>query len=158
MQLTFTAPLGYLQGDWQTVQTIVADPSSYAGFVFPFAFPLSTGTTTAANPVVSLTVGGSAPVAPVFRIQGPATAPQFSDELGQRFTMPGLVLDSSNYVDIDMGSATVRINGDPAQSAYNYVDFSVSTFWTWRPGTHTVRYTATSGSLIVQWRDRRFTI
>lgn len=158
LQLQFTAPLGFLEGDLQEAQTVLADPSVVTGIVFPITFPLSTGNTSAANPIITITVGGSAPIAPVFRIFGPATAPEITDNLGQRFKMTGLVLAASNYVDIDMSAATVRINGDPAQSAYETVDFSVSTFWTWKPGVHTVRYVASSGSLLAQWRDRRYSI
>lgn len=158
LTLQFTAPLGYLVGDLQELSSITADASTANGFTFPIEFPLSTGNTSATNPIVSPLIGGSAPVTPVFRIYGPAVGPEVADDLGQRFKLTGLTLAESNYVDIDMSAATVRINGDPAQSAMETVDFSVSTFWTWSPGQRTVRYVATSGSMVVQWRDRRLTI
>lgn len=158
LQLQFTAPLGYLVGDLQQVESVLADSSNTSGFTFPIVFPLATGTTSAANPILSCQVGGSVPVAPVIRIVGPVTAPELTDDTGQRFKLSNLVLAAGNYVDIDMSAATVRINGDPAQTAYDQVDFSVSTFWTWRPGLRTVRYTAPSGYVVVQWRDRRFSI
>lgn len=158
LTLQFTNPTGYLSGDLQEVTSVMADPTNASGFIFPIAFPLATGTTSASNPLVYAVVAGSAPVTPAIRIYGPVTAPQVTDEAGQTFKLTGLTLAAGNYVDIDMGGATARINGDAAQSALDTVDFSVSTFWTWSPGAHTVRYAATSGSIVVQWRDRRLTI
>jgi len=158
LTLQFTAPLGYLEGNWQGYQSLPADQSSATGFSAPFSFPLATGNTTADNPILTLSVGGSAPVAPYLYIYGPAVNPKITDDTGNQFKFTGLTLDVNQFVQIDMGAATVRLGGNPDASVYHLVDFTVSTFWLWPPGPRTVRYLATSGSVAVQWRDRRYSI
>lgn len=164
MQLSFTAPLGYLQtSKWRSVETGQVNSTATVGWTPgvgapQLTLPFSTGSTTSAYGTLNLTVGGSAPVTPVIYIYGPVTNPEIRDDAGNRFKFAGLTLDSGQFVQIDMGAAAVRIGGAPDSSVYYLVDFSVSSFWAWRPGVHTVRYLASSGSLAVQWRDRRFSI
>lgn len=158
MQLTFSAPLGYLLGDLQEVQGVQATAGGTVGYTFPITLPFSLGSFAPVNPVLTAVVGGSAPISPVIAIYGPVTNPEIRDELGQRFKFAGLVLDANTFVLIDMAAATVRLGGSPDASVYHLVDFSLSTFWQWNPGAHTVRYYATSGSVRVQWRDRRYSI
>lgn len=158
LTLQFTAPLGYLEGDWQAYQSLQADETSATGFSAPFSFPLATGNTTADNPILYATVRGSAPIAPYLYINGPATNPRITDDSGQSFTFTGLTIALNQFVEIDMGAGTVRLMGSPDASVYHLVDFSVSTFWRWPPGEHVVRYFATSGSVAVSWRDRRYSI
>lgn len=158
LQLSFSAPLGYLEGDWQGFQSLQADDSSAVGFSAPFFFPLATGNTNPANPILTLNIGGKVPINPVVYIYGPATNPEVTDDTGQRFKFAGLTLTSAQFVQIDMGHATVRLMGSPDASVYHLVDWSVSTFWQWRPGQRIVRYLATRGSVAVQWRDRRYSI
>lgn len=159
LQLVFTAPLGYLTGDLQEAQGAVATGGGVVGFTLPVTVPFSLGASAPVNPALNITVGGSVPISPLIAIYGPVTNPEIRDENNnQRFKFAGLIMDANQFVLIDMAAATVRLGGSADASVYHLVDFSVSTFWQWAPGPHTMRYIATSGSAKVQWRDRRYSI
>lgn len=155
MQLSFTAPKGYLEGDYQSFD---AQPqgSGGTGVTFPLSFPLGTGNS--GTPILVLAIGGSAPVAPQFYIYGPVSNPVISDDLGNVFSLQGLTVNSGDVVQIDMDTGSVLLNGSANASLFQAVDWSVSSFWRWFPGHRTVRFNATSGVMSVYWRDRRFTI
>lgn len=158
VQLSFVAPLGYFQQtDWRGVQTGQVSGVE-TGWTLPLTLPFSTGGGLGVNTIVSMFVGGSVPITPTIYIYGPVANPEIRDETGQRFKFAGLTLDSGQFVQVDMGAATVRVGGSADASVYYLVDFSVSTFWTWRPGEHSVRNLSTGGSVAVQWRDRRYSI
>jgi hypothetical protein len=159
MQLSFNAPLGYLEGDYQGYDTavagsVLADP----GFTFRTAFPANFGFTSNTNPVIGFTVGGSAPVSPLVYLFGPVTNPAVTDEAGNTFAFDGLSLADGENIQIDMGAGTILRTGFADPAVFDAVDWSVSSFWRWWPGAHTLRYTATSGRASVYWRDRRYTI
>ncbi len=158
LQLSFVAPLGYLESQWRGQDSLPVNTGVAVGYSYPRSFPISTGTMSLAAPVVNVVVGGSAPINPLIYIYGPCVNPTIYDGDGAKFTFTNLTLTSGTFVEIDMGAATVRRMGDYNQSVYNVVDFNQSTFWTWRPGAHAVYYQAAGGQVSVRWRDRRFTI
>lgn len=158
LQLSFAAPLGYLEGDNQGYDSADVDAVADTGIALPLAMPLATGTGGPENPYLTLTVGGTAPVPPIVYIYGPATDPEVRTDDDERFVFSGLVLDSGQFVQVDMSAGTVRLGGATDASVFHLVDFTLSTFWTWNPGVHVVRYIATSGRMAVHWRDRRHTI
>jgi hypothetical protein len=159
LQLSFEAPLGYLLGPPRTAETIPASNYGGTGFSFPITFPLGTGFGSQVNPAATRVIGGSAPVAPVVNIYGPVTNPRVSTAAGDVFAFTGLSLPAGEFVQIDMGAGTVRRGGDPQHSVFHLVDWSVSTFWSWPPGsTQTIRYTGSTGRVLAQWREARLTI
>lgn len=158
MQLSFVAPLGYLEGNFQGYDSAAADPSTWTYLTFPVTFPTSFGVGGLTNPALTLAVGGSAPISPLVYVRGPATAPDLRTDAGERFSLPGLTLATGQTVEIDMDAGTVRLNGAPDASVFGAVDWAVSTFWRWFPGQHTVRYMSSTGQMSVYWRDRRYTI
>lgn len=159
LQLTFSAPDGYFLGPTQVYESAVTSDNTIGqGFVFPLSFPLSTGYNVNANPALTITVGGSAPISPVIYIYGPATNPEVRTDDGERFKLAGLSLATGQFVQIDMGAGTVLQGGAADSSMFHLIDFTVSTFWRWLPGEHTVRYIATSGRMAIHFRDRRYTV
>lgn len=159
MQLAFTAPDGYLEGPTRShVSTAATDGSVLSGIEFGLTFPVDTGSATADNPLLDLTIGGSAPVYPVIYIYGPCVNPELRTEDGERFKFTGLTLNAGDFVQIDMLDGTVLLGGAATASVWHLVDFTVSTFWTWYPGQHVTRFYATSGNFIVEFRERRFTV
>lgn len=158
MQLSFVAPLGYLEGDFQGYESAAADPTTWTYITWPLSFPVSTGAGGLANPALTLHVGGSAPIAPLVYIYGPVTNPVVSTDAGETFGMDGLTLGAGQMLEIDMGQGTVLLNGSADASQFAAVDWSVSSFWRWFPGTHIVRYMSPTGRFAVYWRDRRYSI
>jgi len=160
LQLTFTAPVGYLEGDLQGWQTNVAqnvitnDP-----FVFPVSFAADFGSNSNTNPDLQFTIGGSAPVAPSIYIHGPVTGPEVRLETGERFKfLDSYTIAGGDWVNIDMDAGEVRLNGHTDPATFSAVDWSVSTFWRAAPGTHTFQLMSASGFAQIFWRDRRMTI
>lgn len=163
MQLAFTAPLGLLESATHSVSSAQISTALGTDWHFPAAFPHTFGLATG-GPTVTATVAGSAPAYPVIYINGPCTNPEVRDSSGNRFVFSGLTLSSGQTVQIDMSAGTVLI-ADPATGVvnadadiYHTVNFAVSSFWRWLPGKYIVNYIAATGSMVVQWRDRRFTI
>ena len=158
MQLVFNAPLGYLQGQNQGYESNVSTVVGLSGMVIPVTFPADFGAGGDEVPSLTLKVGGSAPIHPTIYIFGPVTDPTVVTDDGESFGFTGLTVNTSQFVAIDMGNGTVRLNGEPDQSMYHLVNFSTSTFWRWQPGVHVARYFASSGRMAIHWRERRFTI
>lgn len=163
MQLNFTAPLGLLESPLNSLSSSQISTALATDWHFPAAFPHTFGLNTG-GPSVSAVVTGSAPSYPVIYLNGPATNPEVRDSTGNRFVFSGLTLGSGQTVQIDMQAGTVLL-ADPTTGVvnvdadiYHTVNFAVSSFWRWLPGTYQVSYIATTGSMVVQWRDRRFTI
>lgn len=166
LTMVFLAPTGTLEGPLYSVQSQPAGQSTDA-WVFPEHLPDGFGHGPYLNPLMSITVGGSTPISPTIYITGPATNPRLESSDGDVFAFSGLTLAAGETVQIDMGAGTVLI-GDAVTgliaatdaSRYQQVDFSVSTFWRWDPGVHTVRFLGNGqgGTTTIQWRERQLTI
>lgn len=157
MQLTFNAPDGYLISPLRSYTSVPATAVTLTGFTFPFALPFDLGTGSGTNPGLTLTVASSAPVSPTIAIYGPVTDPVIGWG-SERFAFNGLTVLAGEFVLIDMQAGTVRLNGGVDASVYHLVDFAVSTFWRFMPGSNTVTYMANSGYIVVQFNERRLTI
>lgn len=157
MQLTFNAPDGYLLSPLRDYTSAVASTSVVGGFTAPETLPLILTPGSGTNPQITLTVGGSAPVAPVIAIYGPVANPRITSGTDE-FSFTGLTLGAGEYVVIDMPNGAVYRNGDASDSVYDLVNFATSTFWTFAQGARTVKYLASSGYVRIQFRERRLTI
>lgn len=158
MQLSFNAPLGYLESPLREYTSSPASTVTATGVELPLTLPFTLGTGSGSDPALSFWLDGTAPVAPVIAIYGPVTDPEVRNSFGDRFKFVGLTLLTGQFVVVDMDAGTVRLGGDPGQSVYYLVDFSVSTFWRMPPGDNTVTYVAFSGQMTVQFKERRVTI
>jgi hypothetical protein len=79
------------------------------------------------------------------------------------FRFDGLTLTTGQMVQIDMGSGAIRLSTTTGtitddMSAYGAVDWAVSTYWTWKPGTHSLRFMSTTGTATVEVRERRLNL
>jgi hypothetical protein len=165
LQLTFTAPEGLLEGPLSPpYYTALASGEEQTEWKFPALFPKTFGAGTANHPSVTLNVGGSSPIGPRIYINGPVTNPEVRTDDGERFRFDNLTLVTGQTVEINMETGVIRLGNTTTQvvsddpSVYQAVDFGVSTFWRWDPGVHVVRYLARSGSVAVQYRERRMNV
>lgn len=160
LQLAFTAPGGHFESADLLGKDISSVYVAGSALTFPLEFPFSfgvTGDTTYAE--VSDVIGGSVPTSPSFDVYGPSTGQsiQISTDRGQIFVINNVVLGSGEYVRIDMGTGTVRVQGDPARSVYHLVDWRQSTFWRLWPGP--ILFRSLGGTLTkIRWRNKRLTI
>lgn len=169
LQLTFTCPLGLIEGPLLCHTTPDSTDVGNTDLDFPVTMPFTFGLTGAKYPHVTMTIGGDSMVAPTVYIAGPVQDPDLrvgdGQSDGERFAFKGLTLPVGQTVQIDMAAGTVKL-GDTAtgtiiddMSAYNKVDWAVSSFWQWLPGTtYTLLYRNTTGNATVQYRERRLTI
>lgn len=164
MQLTFTCPLGLIEGPRLSFSTPDSSSAGQTDLDFPTAMPFTFGLHGALYPHIAMTVGGDSVVAPVVYVSGPVTDPDLRMDDGDRFAFKGLTLPAGQTVEVDMASGVIRL-GDTGtgqitddMGAYNLVDWAVSSFWQWAPGIHTLTYRNTTGNVTVQYRERRLTI
>jgi hypothetical protein len=128
-------------------------PSGAAvGFSAPFSAPFSL-TPSSGTGAVSIVVGGTRPVPFKAYVYGGQTGPVIMDtDTGRKlsFTANGeLSIPQGSYVEVDTEKGTALLNGDPNNSVYQYIDFTVSQWWALRGGETnrlTVSATTSDGS------------
>ena len=134
-----------------------------AGITFPLTFPFEF-TPSSGGGSVELVVGGSRPVAPKVYIYGGQNGPVITDtDTGVRLSftaLNGLDIPLGSYVEIDFLEGTALMNGDPNNSVYQYIDFSISSWWLLRPGeVNRIAVTATSSDgsaqTLIEYKNRR---
>lgn len=165
LQLTFLCPSGMLESGWRQHELVdtIEDAGARTDWIFSAVFPKGFGLVGATYPNRTITIEGDAAVTPTIYIVGPVTDPEIESD-GDRFKFDGLTLAEGHTVGIDMGSGNIWLSdavGGPiidSMTAYGAVDWGVSTYWTWNPGPHHINLLSTTGSVIVQYRERRFTI
>jgi hypothetical protein len=162
LTLTFVCPSGFIESELLPFTTGPSGDGATVDLDFAMVFPFTFGPAGDAYPQLNLNVGGDSPVTPGVFISGPVTDPEVRSG-PDRFRFDGLTLAAGETVYIDMGSGAVRLitsNGEVSEDMgpYNTVDWAVSSFWVWEPGPHNVRFYSTTGTVTVQYRERRLTI
>lgn len=164
LQLTFTCPLGLIEGPLLSFTTSASGVGGNTDLDFPTALPFTFGLTGATLPKLALVVAGDSTVTPTIYFTGPVTDPEVRMDDGDRFKFKGLTLTAGQTVQVDMASGSVRLASTSSNvvvddmSAYNLVDWAVSSYFVWSPGTHLLTYRKTTGTVTVQYRERRLTI
>lgn len=161
MSLTFVCPGGLIDGPLLSFTTPTSGAGGNTDLDFPTSLPFTFGLTGSTFPQLNLNVGGDATVIPTVYISGPVKNPEVRSG-DDKFVFDGLTLIAGQTVQIDMASGAIRL-GSGGQitddmNAYNTVDWAKSSFWAWQPGFHNVRFYSTTGSVTVQYRERRLTI
>ena len=106
----------------------------------------------------TITNAGTQNAYPVVKIYGPCVGPRLVNvSQGHELDFPGLTILAGEFLEIDLRAKTIRYNGDPADSRYNTLDFTLSTWWGLTPGPQQVRFIPDTFSLPSQaqitWRD-----
>lgn len=123
---TDTGSLGANTGGWNLVN-----------WHFPFSFgSFVTGTATIVN-------AGNAQSYPVCRIYGQCTAPKVTNlTTGQYVSFPSLTIPTGSYVEVNMLTQTVKLNG--VTDYTRYLDVVNSSFWSLAAGSNSIRLQAAS--------------
>lgn len=87
---------------------------------------------------------GTAPAWPALRIFGPCTGPRLTNlTIGKMFKMDdAFELLDGEYLEVNMSSGTVLLDGVAANSRYSSLDFSLNEWWQLAPGNNLLRYDA----------------
>jgi hypothetical protein len=160
VQLTFRAPDPFLYTPLQVVATGPYEVSSTGrtySTVYPpgRVFPVST----AVSGLLPVTNGGAVDVWPLLRVRGPlATSFRIEDmATGEAFAMTSITIDAGQFLEVNMLTRTVRINGDPNLPRFSLIDFTASTWLRAQPGENTFRFVtgaAAPGAIAeIEWAD-----
>jgi Phage tail protein len=128
-----------------------------SGWTHPRVYPDMRGSTQ-----VAAVNDGTLPALPTVTVWGPCTNPKvWNDTAGAVLaigtTAAPYALVAGSQVTFDVAGRQVYAAGDPEAGRYQYVDFTISTWWSLAPGPNNLRYsadTATSASTaVVAWSD-----
>lgn len=158
--LSWAAPHGVLESA-DVTEYRIATITSGIGLTFPVDWASTGLSFTPANSAATTTIvnNGTATAVPFYRIYGAITSPQIlNSTTGETLHLPDMVVPAGEFVDIDVANRTVYLNGSPSNSYYRYIDWSVSTWWEFQPGTTLMALSASSqdsnAALLVQFRER----
>lgn len=144
-QMTFISPTGLFEDpNWQ-VTTVTPLTVASSGRSYPRHYPWSYRQGPVAGAGIA-NVGGTVPALPIISIYGPCSNPLVRCvDTGQQVSFPGLTIGYGDFLQIDMGSRTVYMNGDSTQNYYSRRDLTTSTWWSLpaRPGVN-VLFSATA--------------
>jgi hypothetical protein len=124
---------GALGTELKTVDTTtLGAPTS--GWSFPFTFPFSFGDVGSDGTATAINAGTSETF-PIVKIFGTLRQPiRIRNETTDKVvSLPALDVISPDFVQIDMRTHEVTLNGDPGSSLFGEVDLDVSEFWTLIP-------------------------
>lgn len=158
--LSWAAPYGVLEAADLTEYRMGTNTSG-AGLSFQVSWG-STGlafTPANSSATTSIVNNGTATAVPFYRIYGAISGPQIlNSTTGEVLSLPNMSIAAGDFVDIDVANRTVYLNGVPSNSYYQYIDWSVSTWWELQPGTTLLALSAASqdsnAALLVQFRER----
>lgn len=152
------APLGVLESSVvrsaiATAAGSVPSPGRVYDLVFDRDYPDA-----APSGTVTCTNAGTSDAYPLLKVYGPCTGPVVQHiESGRELAFPGLSIAAGDFLEIDTRDRTIRYNGNQADSRYDTLDFDVSSWWGFAPGTQQVRFvpdTFTAPSqVLISWRD-----
>lgn len=146
IELFATDPRKYSDAATTVTLSVAATPG---GFTFPITFPLTFGAGGTSG-LVAVNNLGNISTPPFFKIYGPITNPILRNETTGKQLSLALVINSGDYVDIDVKNSSVLLNG----TANRYSSLSSSQWWYLEPGVNQIRYSATSGSSTVDMTYR----
>jgi hypothetical protein len=168
LQLSFQCTSGILEGPIKRSDMPPGVGGGTVEWKFDAKFPKTFSGTLEAHPVLTVDVGGELAVYPVIYISGPCTDPELRSVVvrtgeGEVFRFEGLTLATGETIQIDMGAGSIRYSRADGtitddMSVYGAVDWGVSTFWTWLPEPHQLRFMSSTGSVTVELRERRLNI
>jgi len=145
MLVQWDAPDGTAETAQANEVIVPASVQAAPGFTFDISFDLTFPAASPAGRTNVFTVG-NAQCFPVIQLWGPCTFPRI-DNLQDRnvFGVPkqlafDVTLGAGQYLEVDLRERTVLLNGNPAESRYSTLDFTVSDWWTLAPGDNFVKY------------------
>lgn len=163
--MQWVVPSGILESAELFTATAAAsgDPAEL-GFMFDLTFDL---TFPAMDPQGSVQVvnAGDRDAYPLLRLYGPFSGLTSisNDTVGKALvfddhpTLGAFAVTAGNFLEIDMRTKTIRLNGDPTQTRNQYLVFPDSAWWSLQPGEQRIRLEAetfTSPAQVqVSWRD-----
>lgn len=146
--LRFVAPYGIMESE--TVHSAVVRPGAGEGDGLEFADELEFGTTIE-FPYVEppgatvITQEGDRHAYPVVRAFGPFGGPAISTVIGnlttgKTLTFSGVDIAEGDYLEINLRTKTITVNGVAEQSRYQFLSFPASSWWTLAPGDNEIAF------------------
>ena len=155
-RLEVSVALSLPEGVWENeaVPYTLRPQGIAAGWSAPWSAPWSL-TPSSGTGAVDIPVGGTRPVPFRVYIYGAQFAPVIMDtDTGRKISftaLGGLDIPLGSYVELDTEKGTALMNGDPNNSVYQYIDFSVSSWWALRPNdSNRITVSATTSDSVAQ--------
>lgn len=155
--LVWVVPSGAMTSAASNTVAIDLPVSAAVGMTFPTSFPLSwtPGNTVS---IATVTNAGTEPTSPTWIIYGAANGFGITNNTtGQTLVLNATIADG-HYVVVNVAKRTAYLDGDPSQSLYGTIDFTVSSWWTLAPGVNNIVAVALSSDLAAQvyftWYDQ----
>lgn len=144
VRLAWEAPDGIIEDAVESSQQATASLDQEPGRTYNRVYSL-TYPAFSVSGAVDCSNAGNEPAAPLLQLYGPCVDPYVENlSTGEGIYFSGLTLTAEQYAEVDVKAATVRLNGDAAQSIYGQLDFSKTVLWWLAPASNYVRYGASS--------------
>lgn len=137
----------------ETITPINFAQGQAGGWEYPRTYPYTYGGISASSAIIRNR--GNFPYEPKFRINGPCVAPRIINETTGKTLLLNGTLTAGQVLEIDTREGSVLLGG---ASRFDWLDLSVSEFFTIEPGNNQIRWSPASGdgsSLDVLWRNAR---
>lgn len=151
-------PAGYLEDPTETTGIPARPGVLLGGRVYPklYGWQYSAG---GSGSTIFLTNSGTEPTPLLLRLYGGCTDPVITNvTTGEQVEFDGLTILRGSYLEIDMDAHTAMMDGDPALSYYEKVNFQTSTWWRLVPGVNQLRVGANVADatceLFTYWHNR----
>lgn len=140
VQVSWVGPSGVIESSVEHVVVVFAGGDTEAGRTYDLTFDRVYPSSTPVG-ATYVTNAGNVTAPLVMRLYGPVTNPRIGNETtGEVLEFDDLTIPEGEYVEIDTAASTILLNGDPALSRFDRVNWAVSTLWQLPPGTSVVRY------------------
>lgn len=160
VQMGWKAAAGVFEDSVVSSQVLSPAGGNEGGAAFPRTFPRSYGAGVVPG-YAYVDVGGTVATPPWIDIYGPCTSPSVRlIGTGQTIAFTGLTIAAGNFlrVNLDPTQRTVYLNGDPTQSRYGSLNFTISQWWSLPPGPQQLLFAPSSPGrgcqAVVSWRNR----
>lgn len=140
LRAAWRAPDGVQESADLVTSIIPAATDEEPGTGFDWSFDLTFPEMTPRG-AVNVTNLGNGYAVPVIRMYGPCENPKIENQtLDERIEFAGLTIAAGDYVEVDVRTTAIRLNGESALSRFDLVDWPVSTLFRLARGVNAVRY------------------
>lgn len=156
--VTCRAPSGIFESAELHQTEVAASGESEAGRTYDLEFDRVYPESAPVGEVVVVNAGDRHAY-PLIQLYGPWSGETsvVNVEAGAELVFDGEIVADGDYLEIDTRRKTITLNGDPANSRYNRLQFPGSSWWALAPGTNTLRFLPETfdapARMLVAWRD-----
>lgn len=143
LRVAWRGPDGIIEDAAEDVIVVSPSTGASSGRTYPMTTPRTYPAGAVAG-VVKATILGRYRAWPIVRMYGPSTDPVADNvTLGRKVEFSangGVTVPAGQYLEVNMAERTARMNGDPADSRVDKIDWTTSDWWWLERSTTQLRY------------------